>query len=96
MFVYFKVGLLDRHRVLNLFEMYYDRAREDIKNAFRNPRECKLAAWIHLAQVATVFVVKVNVQPHQGDNLLHRLERNIWKCKRLSRAASLGAPCSAA
>nr|XP_006818096.1 PREDICTED: EF-hand calcium-binding domain-containing protein 5-like [Saccoglossus kowalevskii] len=33
------VGLLDRHRVLNLFETFYDNATSFIKKSIRNPRK---------------------------------------------------------
>ncbi len=36
----FQVGLLDRHRVLNLFDMFYDQAAEEVRDCFRNPRHC--------------------------------------------------------
>jgi len=35
------VGLVDRHRILNLFEIFYDKAVDDIRNVLRNPRKCK-------------------------------------------------------
>ena len=40
--------------MLNLFEMFYDRAREDIKEAFRNPRECK----------SLLYVLQTPTPPH--------------------------------
>ncbi|XP_053376187.1 EF-hand calcium-binding domain-containing protein 5-like [Mercenaria mercenaria] len=33
------IGLLDRHRVLSLFENYWDSAKEEIKQNLRNPRK---------------------------------------------------------
>ncbi|XP_060602058.1 EF-hand calcium-binding domain-containing protein 5-like isoform X5 [Ruditapes philippinarum] len=33
------IGLLDRHRVLSLFENYWDSAKEEIKHNLRNPRK---------------------------------------------------------
>lgn len=39
----FQVGLIDRHRILSLFEQFYDSAQESVKETLRNPRKCKLS-----------------------------------------------------
>ncbi|XP_069135006.1 EF-hand calcium-binding domain-containing protein 5-like isoform X2 [Argopecten irradians] len=37
------IGLLDRHRILSLFESYWDSLKEDIKRNLRNPRRWPVA-----------------------------------------------------
>ena len=36
----FQVGQIDRHRILDLFSMFYDKAESPIKETLRNPRRC--------------------------------------------------------
>ena len=65
-----QVGLLDRHRVLNLFEMFNDRAREDIKEAFRNPRECK--SLLYVLQTPTPPHPPTHTRQKEAERLIHK------------------------
>lgn len=47
-FCLLQVGVLDRHRVLSMFESFYDKQPDHIKQTMgiRNPRKCKSASLI--------------------------------------------------
>jgi hypothetical protein len=36
----YQVGVLDRHRVLDLFCMFFDKSVDQVKDVLRNPRRC--------------------------------------------------------